>query len=329
MSLYKSPVSDIVLERAVNFYPPEGGLINDPLNRELTSSLAGLEKAAQSGRILEANAVLCDDELKLTVALGGVRGIIERGEAAWTPDGNTRDIAVITRVGRAVAFKVTGFRRDLDGVTAILSRREAQLECVRNRLSRLTAGDIIDARVTRTEQFGAFCDIGCGLVALIPIDRVSVSRVPHTSERFRCGESIKAIIRDIDAESGRVTLSHRELLGTWQENAELFAAGQTVAGIVRGVEDYGVFVELTPNLAGLAEFREGVETGMTAAVYIKSVIAERMKIKLVICDCYPSPSTPYSPPRYFLGEDETHIDYWRYSPRGCMKTVETMFGSEL
>lgn len=59
-------------------------------------------------------------------------------------------------------------------------------------------------------------------------------------------------------EDGRICLSQRELLGTWEENASLFEQGETVAGIVRSVEDYGIFVELTPNLAGLAEFREGV-----------------------------------------------------------------------
>ncbi len=45
----------------------------------------------------------------------------------------------------------------------------------------------------------------------------------------------------------------RELLGTWQENAARFRAGQTVTGVVRTVTDYGAFIALTPNLCGLAE----------------------------------------------------------------------------
>ena len=57
-----------------------------------------------------------------------------------------------------------------------------------------------------------------------------------------------------------MTLSHRAA-GTWEENASLFKAGETVAGIVRGVEDYGAFIELTPNLSGTAEKRERVERG--------------------------------------------------------------------
>ena len=76
----------------------------------------------------------------------------------------------------------------------------------------------------------------------------------------------------------------KELLGTWEENAALFSAGETVPGIIRSIETYGIFVELTPNLTGLAELKEGVSVNENAAVYIKSIIPERMKIKLVILD---------------------------------------------
>lgn len=47
---------------------------------------------------------------------------------------------------------------------------------------------------------------------------------------------------------GRIVLTLRELLGTWSENAACFAPGETVVGIVRSVEDYGVFIEIAPNL---------------------------------------------------------------------------------
>ena len=72
----------------------------------------------------------------------------------------------------------------------------------------------------------------------------------------------------------RVSLSHKELLGTWEENAALFSSGETVSGIVRSVEHYGVFVELAPNLAGLAEPKDGVKVGQQASVYIKNLIPD-------------------------------------------------------
>ena len=74
-------------------------------------------------------------------------------------------------------------------------------------------------------------------------------------------------MRGID-DSGRISLSHKELLGTWKENADRFHVGETVSGIVRSVESYGVFIELSPNLAGLAEPREGVEVGNLSLIHI-------------------------------------------------------------
>ena len=69
-------------------------------------------------------------------------------------------------------------------------------------------------------------------------------------------------------------------MGSWEENADLFTPGETVTGVIRSIEDYGVFVELMPNLAGLAEIDDNLFEGQSVAVYIKSIIKQKMKIKL-------------------------------------------------
>lgn len=55
----------------------------------------------------------------------------------------------------------------------------------------------------------------------------------------------------------------------------MFSTGETVGGIVRSIEPYGIFIELAPNLAGLAEPRENVRVGQAASVYIKALIPEK------------------------------------------------------
>ena len=97
---------------------------------------------------------------------------------------------------------------------------------------------------------------------------------------------------------------------------------QTVSGIIRSVEPYGIFVELAPNLAGLAEYREDVKPGQTAAVYIKSIIPEKMKVKLIIVDSFDA-DYPKKTPDYYIKEG--HLDYFRYSPYNCEKIIETFF----
>lgn len=306
-----------------NRYLPEGSLTGTEQNARYTSDIEGLKEAMQTGAILEGRVFLCDSEHNLHVEAGAFKGIIPRSEAVYSPSGDeVKDIAVITRVGKNVCFKVVGTEPTRWGDRIVLSRSSAQRECCENYISKLEAGDVITAVVTHIESFGVFCDIGCGMAALLPVDCISVSRISHPSERFFCGQRIKCVVKSIQPEICRVTLTHKELLGTWEENAGLFSAGQTVAGTVRSVEPYGVFVELTPNLAGLAEWCDNVSVGQTAAVYIKSIIPEKMKIKLVIVDVTDEPSMAEE---IVYSQQGGHIDEWRYSPEGCDKEIVTIF----
>ena len=308
-------------------YKPEGTRLATVQNREYISSVSGLERALEKQIILEAPAILCDHNFNLHISLGGgVSGIIPKDECEFITSGDTvKDIAILTRVGKPVCFKVVGFEKAANGGTlAILSRRAAQRECFLNYVSTLCAGDIIPARVTHLESFGAFVDIGCGIISLLSIDCISVSRISHPSMRLSVGDSMFAVVKSID-ERGRVYVTERELLGSWEENVSRFSEGQTVSGVVRSVESYGIFVELTPNLAGLAEFKENVYPDQTAAVYIKSIIPDKMKIKLIIIDTTDEPIYR-KPLEYFIDPEKTErIDKWTYSPPGSRKLIECSF----
>ncbi len=305
-------------------FPPEGMREQTEEHCAPMSSRQALERAMIQGTILEGTAVLCDAAHTLSVELGCMRGIVPREEAVLcAPGEEVRDIAVITRVGKRIAFVVKGFMRLESGEeVAVLSRREAQKRCREEFLDHLVPGDVIGARVTHLEPFGAFVDVGCGIVSMLPIDSISVSRISHPRDRFFVGMPICVVIRGVEA-GGRIAVSHKELLGTWEENAAGFSPGQTVTGTIRSIEEYGVFVELAPNLAGLAEYRADIAIGQRAAVFIKSIIPARMKIKLVLIDAYHA-EQPMSPLQYYIGEG-AHIDHWVYSPACAHRVVESLF----
>ena len=311
----------------MNLYKPEGSLISTFKNKEALSTEENLIRAYEIGSVLESNVTVCDKGLNLYVDLNDkIRGIIPKEEVVLSQSGElTKDIAILTRVGKPVCFKIIGFKKKENGEKiAVLSRRAAQLDCVENYINKLIPGDIIPCKVTHIEKFGAFCDIGCGIISLLSIDSISVSRITHPSARLKIGESIFTVVKSID-EKGRVFLSSKELLGTWEENAELFTEGQTVRGVVRSIESYGIFIELTPNLAGLAEYKEGVYEGQAAAVYIKSILPEKMKIKLINIDAENTTVAP-TPLKYFVETSKgAHLNCWNYSPKLAKKKVETVF----
>lgn len=306
---------------------PEGWLYNTSENRKAIFSPTSVKEAQNRGDILEAPAVLCDSKHNLIVDMGCMKGIIPRNEGAiGISDGTTKDIALISRVGKPISFIVKDIKTDQQGkLYAELSRKDAQKQFLEFFLSTKCLGSVINAKVTHLEKFGAFCDIGCGVIALLPIDAISISRISHPCDRFAVGDCIKAIVKYIDGEK-RITLSHKELLGTWEENAALFSEGQTVSGIIRSVESYGVFVELAPNLAGLAEPKDDVYAGMSASVFIKSIIPEKMKIKLIIVDSFNGEYT--SSAKYFHNSDDA-VTFWKYSPEKCVKNIYTDFSQQL
>lgn len=287
-------------------YRPEGLYASPP-------SPETLRRNAGSGAIFQAMCVKCDEFQNLHVDLGKLRGVIPREETALpAADGRIRSYTVLSRVGKPVSFQVLGFRSD---GTAILSRRAAQAEAGSYFLSALRPGDVIPAVVQNPAKFGVFCDIGCGFPALMRIDRCCVSRLRTTAERFRAGQSVYAAVLDVDDASGQVSLTGRELFGTWEENASRFRAGETVTGFVRSQMPYGLFIELAPNLSGLSEPDSRARVGDAVSVYIRSVQEATHKIKLNILEILPPPEYPPEP-EYFLTSG--HLSSWEYYPgSGC------------
>jgi len=113
---------------------------------------------------------------------------------------------------------------------------------------------------------------------------MSVSRIKTPYERFQIGQDIDVMVKDVDKEKNRISFTYKELLGTWEDNIKSFKQGTVVKGIVRETEKdkNGIFIELTPNLVGLAEYKDNIEYGQNVDVYIKKIIPEKKKVKLLI-----------------------------------------------
>ncbi len=306
----------------MNKYYPEGFLINDEDNKASLRSIRSLKEAMQRGRILEGKVLVCDSSHNLIIDIKGVRAFIPRDEGAiGIKEGEIKDIALITKVNKAVCFKILNIIEGENEVpTVILSRKEAQKDCMNNYINAMKKGDVIRATVTHLEQFGCFVDIGCGISSLIPIDLISISRISHPRDRFCVGDEIFAVVKDLY--DSKVFLSHKELLGTWEENAEFFSVGETVTGIVRSIESYGIFIELAPNLAGLAELKENVSVGQKASVYIKAIVPEKMKVKLVIVDVFEKENKKDKFEYFNIDEN---IKEWQYSPKNSLKEIKSVF----
>jgi len=281
-------------------YLPEGLLLHSKENLRNCQSIAALRTAKILGTVLEGSAIRCDAAHNLIVQCGSFKVIIPREACALgIAEGTTREVAILSRVGKPVAFLVEEVIEQAEGVQVIGSRRKAQQAALEMLLETVATGMVLPAVVTHLEPFGTFVDLGCGVISMIPIEHSSVSRIGHPRERFSVGQSIFVLVTGVDKALRRFTLSHKELLGTWAENAAHFAAGEAVTGFVRGVMNYGVFIELMPNLTGLSDASSGLLEGDRVSAYIKTILPESRKVKLRIIELLPDLKSP-PPLQYFV-----------------------------
>lgn len=119
---------------------------------------------------------------------------------------------------------------------------------------------------------------------MLYIEDISVARIKTPAERLKVGQKINVVVKNIDRDKNRVYFSYKEMLGTWEENVEDLEEKAVVPGIIRETEKdkRGIFVELKPNLVGMAEYREGMQYGQKVDVYVKKIVKEKKKIKLII-----------------------------------------------
>ena len=204
----------------------------------------------KNGKIESTNGILqgfvtnCDKDFNLHVELeNGEKGIIPREEVeAINVDENGISKANLCegKVHKFVQFKL----KEKNGDKLIFSRKDAQnevLNCVKHDLKE---GECVRGIVKNITPYGAFIDIGGGIVGLAYIEDLSVARIKSPYERLKIGQNVKIVVKSINRETGKINLSYKDTLGTWEENAHKFSAGMNVKGIVRETEKNknGIFI---------------------------------------------------------------------------------------
>ena len=255
-------------------------------NNEITQiNQTNLNQYLENNQILQGLVKECDSNYNLYVNFeNGLNGVIPREEIEGInlqEDGLPKVNLCTGKVHKFVQFKV----KEIDSQNrVILSRKQVQEEALSWVKNDLKVGDKVTGIVKSIKPYGAFIEIGGGVVGLAHIEDLSVARIKTPYERVKIGQKVEVMVKSINREQGKIILSYKETLGSWEENAQKFTSGIKVKGKVRETEKNknGIFIELTPNLVGMAEYEEGLKYGQEVEVYIKKIDANRKKVKLVI-----------------------------------------------
>lgn len=252
--------------------------------KEITKE--SIYKLMENQEVLQGIVSSCDENYNLHINLGNnINGIMPREEIEAinaNEKGMPKKSLCTGKVNKLIQFKIKEIEKSNNEV--ILSRKDVQKEALKWIKNDLKEGEKIKGIVKNIKPYGVFIEIGGGVVGLAHIEDLSVARIKSPTERVKLGQKIDVIVKSIDKNEGKVILSYKELFGTWEENIKNFREKTRVQGIVRETEKNknGIFIELAPNLVGMAEYVDNLEYGQNVDVYIKKIIPEKKKIKLLV-----------------------------------------------
>ncbi|GAB9258558.1 30S ribosomal protein S1 [Ligilactobacillus animalis] len=135
----------------------------------------------------------------------------------------------------------------------VQQEREAKKQEV---MSQLAAGDVLDGKVARLTNFGAFIDLG-GVDGLVHVSEISYERVGKPSDVLKVGEDVKVKVLAVDPEKDRISLSIKQTLPQpWDNIEEKVAEGDVLDGKVKRLTSFGAFVEVFPGVEGLVHISQ-------------------------------------------------------------------------
>jgi len=122
---------------------------------------------------------------------------------------------------------------------------------------RYSVGSVVEGRVRKITDFGAFVEIEEGIDGLVHVSEISWRGVKHPSEALKKGQLVKAVILNIDPANRRLALSIKRLEpDEWEKFFQTHQVGDVIRGKVTRVASFGVFVEVAPGVEGLCHNSE-------------------------------------------------------------------------
>lgn len=266
----------------------EGSAILSKRAVDSEKSWDDLEAKLESGEVFEAPV---KDVVKGGLVVDvGVRGFIPASlvETHFVDDFDAYK-------GQTLTLKVEELDREKNRV--ILSHRavvEAEQQEQKSQvLDSIEEGQVLEGKVARLTDFGAFVDLG-GIDGLVHISQLAHEHVEKASDIVSEGDTIKVKVLSVDKDQERISLSRKQTLpGPWEKVAEEIKAGDVVEGTVKRLVNFGAFVEVLPQVEGLVHIsqisrehigtpQEKLEEGQTVQVKVLEVNPDDKRLSLSI-----------------------------------------------
>jgi len=248
-------------------------------------NIENLKNIKETQQVLDMYIEEVDENLNMIGKVGkDIKAIIPRDEASSVvgDDGLVEEKYIVNKKGKVLPVCIKEIVQNDNQIELIMSKKILELKVRKWMYMHLKPGVKLRGIVVGLKDYAAFVDVGGGVTGILKLQDMSDSILTNSADMFKLGQRIEVIVKKYDRDTGRIELSYKELLGTFEENVKKFNEGDIVEGVVRNRIKTGVFVELMPNIIGIAEHVNGIEYGQKVLVSIKKINLEKKKIKLII-----------------------------------------------
>jgi len=236
--------------KILKFNQKRGNIV---LSRRVLLEIDRDEKRLKTLDILKEGAVIKGYIKNITdygvfVDLGGVDGLLHITDMTW---GRIVHPSEMFEIGDEVDVVVLKYFPEDQKVSLGLKQKDQNpWEMVEEKFG---IGTKITGKIVSLTDYGAFIEIEPGVEGLIHVSEMSwTKKVRHPSKIVELGEMVEAIVKDLDVERKRISLSLKEVQANpWKLALDRYPVGCIVKGSVRNVTDFGIFVGLDEGIDGL------------------------------------------------------------------------------
>lgn len=243
------------------------------LERQIAEQREQFLKTVSAGEIVEGRVTRLMPYGAFVELIPGVEGMVHISEISWSRVEKPEDAV---SVNDPVSVKILDISEPEESgrqTRISLSIKQALQDPWQNIGEKFKHGDKVEGRVTRCADFGAFVEIAPGVEGLVHISEMSYKkRVIRAQDMVSPGDTIPVMIKSIDPENRRISLSMKEAEGDpWLNIEQRYQAGQKLTGSIEKKETFGYFVALEPGVVGLLPISK-----INAAANVKEIESRKV-----------------------------------------------------
>ncbi len=187
------------------------------------------------------------------IDLGGIDGLLHITDMSW---GRVNHPSEMFQVGDHVRVKVLKFNAETERVS--LGLKQISEDPWSTASEKFVPGTVVRGKVVSLKDYGAFIELQEGIEGLVHISEMSwTRRVKHPSKMVAVGDTVEAVVLDVDVKNNRISLGMKQLEpNPYEQLTEKYPPGTVVKGLVRNIADFGIFVEIEEGIDGLVHISD-------------------------------------------------------------------------